>query len=440
MYIIALDFGTSSLKGAILNEHCDVVVSSKVEYELILKEGNKVELDPDTLFKAFLHCVREFEEFLPQVELIAFDTLSPSVVFMDRNGEALYPVITHLDRRSRNQTKQILNRMGDEFHKITGVLPFPGGVSITTILWMKENMPEVYSASHKIGHFNTYFYKKLTGEWVTDPVNASQMGLFETVGGQKWAKDICATFGIDISKLPEIVPAGTIVGKLCKEIADLTNLREGIPVAVGSNDAATAQVGAGNFSSGDVLNISGSSEILSILTDKPVIHKKYYLRNAVTPGLWQIFAISTGGFAVDWFRRELCREMSKEEFYNEYITEVIENNLARRPRVRFLPYLAEDRHSLERKTGRFSGLTLATTREEMLMAVLVGMHEPVLRAFNLASQFLKLNNTIKLTGGLTSEIYIRLKEMLFKGYDFEVVQDCTLKGSTKLALEGLNNH
>lgn len=262
------------------------------------------------------------------------------------------------------------------------------------------------------------------------------MGLFETVKSQNWSKDICNTFDININKLPDIMYAGTIAGNLCKEVANLTGLREGIPVALGSNDAATAHIGADNFNAGDVLDISGSSEILTILTDKPIMNKKYYLRNAVTPGLWQIFAISTGGFAVEWFRQEFCKDMDKDEFYKKYIVEIVQN--IKKTTVEFLPYLAGDRHSLEKKRGGFTGLTLDTRREDMLMSILIGMHNPIIETFDLASKFLNLNKTIKLTGGLTGEAYIQLKKMLFKGYNFKIVQDCPLIGNAKLALKALN--
>ncbi|RKL62589.1 sugar kinase [Thermoanaerobacteraceae bacterium SP2] len=438
MYILSVDFGTSSVKSAILDEKFNIVASSKVEYNFNIKDSDKIELDPDVVFEAFVQCIHKFQNYSSKVELIAFDIFSPSVLFMDENGKALYPIITHLDRRSRRQTEQILDVMGeDEFQKITGVLPFTGGVSVTTILWMKENMPDIYNNSYKIGHFNTYFYKKLTGIWAIDPVNASQMGLFETVKSQNWSKDICNTFDININKLPDIMYAGTIAGNLCKEVANLTGLREGIPVALGSNDAATAHIGADNFNPGDVLDISGSNEILTILTDKPIMNKKYYLRNAVTPGLWQIFAISTGGFAVDWFRQEFCKDMDKDEFYNKYIVEIVQN--IKKTTVEFLPYLAGDRHSLEKKRGGFTGLTLDTKREDMLMSILIGMHNPIIETFDLASKFLNLNKTIKLTGGLTGGAYIQLKKMLFKGYNFKIVQDCPLIGNAKLALKALND-
>ncbi len=242
---------------------------------------------------------------------------------MDRGGAALHPIIAHLDRRSKKQTRDILEIMGKEkFQSITGVQPFTGGVSITTILWMMENKPDIYNSAYKIGHLPTYIYQKLTGCWAIDPVNASMMGLYETTKWGTWSDEILDTFNISKDKLPEIYNAGEILGVLNKKIADLTGLSEGIPVALGSNDAAVAQIGAGNTEEGDILNISGSSEMISVISEKPVISDSYYLRNSVIPGKWQIFAITVGGFAIDWFREEFYKDMDKKTFFESEVPDV----------------------------------------------------------------------------------------------------------------------
>ena len=439
MHILSVDFGTSSVKAAVLNKELDIVASAKVEYELRISENDKVELNPDEVFEAFIKCTQELGEYVKRVDIITFDNFSPSVIFMDGNGQPLSHIITHLDRRSRKQTEDILNIIGEDgFQSITGVLPFTGGVSATSILWIKENMPGIFNSACKAGHFNTYFYKKLTGVWAIDPVNASMMGLYETVKDTGWSKDICKALEIPIDKLPDIAPGGAVLGRLGKEIAAITGLREGIPVALGSNDAATAQVGADNVNAGDILNISGSSEILTVITDKPILNKKYYVRRAVTPGKWQIFATTAGGFAIEWFRNVAFMDMDISTFYQKYMPGIVKAGMEK-TEVRFLPYLAGDRHSLEKKRGGFTGLTLGTKREDMLLAVLYGMHEPMINTMELAARFLQLSKTIKVTGGLSSNDYmLDFKKSLFPGYKFQTVDNCPILGNAKLALQSWN--
>lgn len=439
MYILSVDFGTSSVKTSVLNKMNNVVLFSKEEYDYKVIDKDKVELDPTIMFNCFVKSMESLDQYKKDIEAVAYCTFSPSLVVMDKDGDELYPVITHLDRRSRKQSASIIEVMGkDAFKSITGVLPFSGGVSLTSLLWIKENLPDIFNKTYMIGHLNTYVYKKLTGCWATDPTNASMIGLYETVRLKGWSQDICHTFNIPMHILPEIHTAGTIIGKLTRKAADLTGLKQGIPVVLGSNDAATAQIGADNVNSGDILNISGSSEMISIITDRPEVNDRYYLRNAITPGMWQIYATTIGGFALEWFRKEFYREIDQNSFYCKYLPEAL-NHCTEKSTIKFLPYLAGDRHSLRKKRGVFSGLTLDSTREDMLAAILRGIQEPIDKTIKLSRRFMELSGTLKITGGLAGEAYINYKRLAFKEFEIKVIENCPTLGNGKLAWDSLNN-
>ncbi|MGI6189190.1 MAG: FGGY-family carbohydrate kinase [Clostridiales bacterium] len=436
MYLLSMDFGTTSIKMGILTRDLELIKTAKAEYRYRVYNHNWVELDIEDVIAAMAEGLKNLSDYLEKVEIVVFDTFSPSVVIMDREGEALYPIITHLDRRSKKQMKYISREIGvTEFQNITGIKPFIGGASVTSMLWLKENEPSLFNKAYKIGHFNTYVYHLLTGIWVTDPVNASMTGLFETIEGSGWSDTICKTVGIPEQKLPDIVKPGVIAGHLTRKAAQLTGLREGIPVAVGTNDAAAAQAGAGNTKAGDMLIVSGSSEMISILTDKAVVNDKYYLRRAAADGLWQIFAITASGLVIDWFRREFYKEMDETTFYREALPAAIRQYYG--TKVRFAPYIAGDRQSLMQRTGAFTGLTLDSTREDLLVSILVGIHKPIITVIEISGSFLELNNIIKLTGGMVDEAFIGLKKKVLKGYDFEVIYDCHLYGNAVLAMNQL---
>ena len=437
MNILSIDFGTSSVKISVLNDKLSILHSVKVLYDMRVLNSDWVEMDAPLVFAAMIKGIQQLSQYANTIGVIAFDTFSPSMVFMDECGTPLYPLITHLDRRSKKQTQDILDRMGKEdFQRITGIQPFTGGASITTVMWLKENEPDIFRRTCKFGHLSTYIYKQLTGLWITDPTNASMTGLYQTTKWTTWSDEICGTFGIPMAKLPEIELSGTIAGHLTEKAALLCGLKQGIPVSVGSHDTTVAQVAAGNCNSGDVLDISGSNEMISILTDQPIVDDRYYLRNAITPGQWQIFAITASGLTIDWFRKEFYRDVDENTFYNtilgDVIDECIENEL-----VRFRPYLAGDRQSLTPKRGGFTGLTLATTRNDLLAAILIGIHEPIINTIKICEQFMQLNHNIKMTGGMLSPKFIGLKGKLLPDYQFEIKLDGPIIANAMLALRGL---
>jgi sugar (pentulose or hexulose) kinase len=106
--------------------------------------------------------------------------------------------------------------------------------------------------------------------------------------------------------------------------------------------------------------------------------------------------------------------------------------------VKFLPYLSGDRHSLKKKRGGFTGLSLDTGRDEMFAALLRGVNEPILTTLAICGKKMKLDKKIKITGGLAvSEAYMRLKRQLYEGFEFEVRDDCAVLGNARLAYSKL---
>ena len=103
MVILSADLGTSSVKLSVLDENLHILDSAKVEYQIRVKNGDWVELDADVVLEAMMEGIRKLSKYAEQIELIGFDTFSPSMTFMDEEGNALYPILTHLDRRSEER-------------------------------------------------------------------------------------------------------------------------------------------------------------------------------------------------------------------------------------------------------------------------------------------------------------------------------------------------
>jgi sugar (pentulose or hexulose) kinase len=434
MLFLSIDFGTSSVKMSVMDQHLDIKQTAKVDYPYIILPGEKYEINPEELFKGLYAAANQLDPDLrKQVEIVCYDTFSPSPVFIKKDGSLSYPnIITHMDRRSRQQTQYIIDHFGkDEYLNITGFYPFAGGAGFMTVCWFMQNAYDYLDKTYRIGHLPTYIHHELTGEWVVDLVNASMLGLYETTKQSAWSKQIIDAFQLKPDWFGEIFNPGTLCGNLLPDQAARLGLKSGIPVAVGTNDMAAAQVGAGNKEAGRIMNTAGSSDMVSILTDKPIVNPNYYLRNAAMPGLWQIYATTAGGFAIDWFYSQFCLDMNKDYFYHEFIENSL-NEWKEDGEVVFDPYLTGDRQSLDKKTGAWRGLTLAATREEMLAAMLKSMNRVLNGTIREASQFVELNDTIKLTGGMSTQKYIDLKSREIPGFNFEVVDNCSILGNVEL--------
>jgi xylulokinase len=437
LYILALDIGTSSLKAGIFDRNDNLVFTDKEDYEYETI-GMHVQMDPEKIWRAFLSVTRKVSDYLDKVELIVQCVLSPSLIPMDETGDPLYPSIIHWDRRSVKQAKKALSQIGKErFLKLAGNLPYPGGISLTSLLWIKDQEPNIFKKAYKFGHMNTFFLKRLTGNWSIDPTNASLTGLYHTVSRIGWIEDFAREFKIPIEKLPPVIQCLDLVGRVTREVSSVTGIKSGTPVLMGSNDTSSAALGAGVIENGQILNISGSGELCAVCLDKPIPDEKYYLRTHPLPNRWLIFDLTTGGFALEWFRSEFCREINEDAFYHSYLPAILTEK--RKTTVKFLPHLAGDRTSLKQKRASFSGLTLDTSREDCLCAISEAILDRTKNLLNKTARKIDLDRTIYLTGGRANQALLDYKKRRLPGFEITVKEDCALYGCALMARKLLKN-
>lgn len=438
MIFLSLDIGTSAVKVSLVDDELRELESARAEYPYVLLPGAKVEIEPNALLRAVVEATGRLDAARRRdVDLVCYDTFSPSPVLMDSSGGLAYPnIITHLDRRSADQCEVVDRLLGrDRFLSITGLQPFAGGSGVMALLWIKQHEPHHLDSTHQVGHLASFLHHWLTGEWTTDLVNASMFGTYETTTQAGWSSTVIEGLGLDARWFGPVSRPGTVLGGLLPDAARALGVHAGTPVTVGTNDMAAAQVGAGNVEPGRIMNTAGSSDMVSILTDAPVVDPGYYLRNSAIPGIWQIYATTTGGFAFDWFRDQFAREVSREDFYGLLVPRALDG-YADDETVTFQPYLTGDRQSLEPKAGQWDGLTLATTREQMLAAMAKAMVRVLATTVERAGSVVRLHPEIKISGGLATEPFLRLKRSTFPGFDFQVVENCSVLGNVRLAQMG----
>jgi sugar (pentulose or hexulose) kinase len=436
-YIIAIDVGTQSLKACILDPELKIHERAQVFYSPLVKSNNRVEIDAEVLWRAFIDACSRLKR-RQQVDVISFSTLCPSLLPMDAKGDPLYPVILHLDRRSYRQAVWISEQVGEErLLQSAGNLPIPGGISITSLLWLKEHEPAIYERRDVIfGHVVTFFMKRLTGHFVIDPSNASFTGLYNTVAYTDWDRGLLQATEVAREKLPDVVMSTSVVGELRQPVARAAGLTPYIPVVIGANDTTCATVGAGVTEPGMLMNTSGTVEIMVLCLDRPLVSKNHLLRTHAYPERWLAMrTVGAGGASVEWFRNTFCKEMSKTEFYNEYLAEVLSS--PGRPQARFHPFLSGDRHRIQQKTGSFTRLTLNTTREDCLLALANGIVAFQIEGLLEWQRSVSLDSNIYHVGGGASKAYTGYKQKMLEDFTFIQLGETAVVGAARLALVAL---
>ncbi len=438
--ILAVDIGTTSMKiGAFRIVDCklELVRQFSQEYKVnVYNEGLFGDIEQEKWDAAFASGCKAMQDIVGEVEVISLSGTTPGFSVMDKNSNALYPAILMLDQRSNEQAKKIIETIGEKkLLQYTANMPVAGGCSLASLLWLKENMPDVFKNAYMFGHSNTYFAAKLTGNFAIDPSSASLSALYNTTANDHtWNEEIATTFGISMNQLPKIINAYESVGKVLPELAKKLGLKKEPHVLIGGNDATVAAYSVGVQEPGDIINVNGTCEITLICLGKCLGSANYNVRAHVIPDRWvTLHVLNAGGTALDWFKSVFCSEMKPKEFYTKFMSDSIEQWLEKESSVRYVPYLMGSRYSREPLKAEFAGLTRQTTREEMMAALIRGLCEYQKSHIKEISGYVPLKKKIHVTGGSVNPAFIKAKQKWMWPAKYVEEEQSSMKGAAMLA-------
>jgi len=460
--ILAVDIGTTGMKMGVfhvLDGAMSLVRQFSQGYEAnIYNDGLFGDIEQDKWRRAFAAGCRAMQDAISRVDVVSLSGTTPGLTAMDENGEALYPAILMLDQRSRRQAQCIVETVGIKtLLDTTGNMPVAGGCSLASILWIRDNYPDIFRKTRTFGHSNTYIARWLTGEAAIDPSSASLTALYNTVANDlSWNEDIAGAFGIRLDRLPRIIPAYASVGRVRQPLAGQLDFEREPAVLIGGNDAVLAAYSVGINDPGDIINVNGTCEITLVCLDQCLPSANYNIRAAVQPDRWlTLHVMNAGGKALDWFKGLFCSEMSDEEFYDRFLPAAIESWLDAQSGVTYVPYLMGSRYSLAHeiahcqhvlsseafhRTGQeplkaqLLGLTHQTSREEILAAIVRGLCEYQKAHLDEIAKDVPLKNIVHVTGGALNPALIRAKSKWMRDCQYVYQEQSSLKGAAMLAL------
>lgn len=251
--VLTIDFGTQSVRVALVNKKGDFVAMERVKYSPAYNspEPGYAEQDPEFYFENLCTCTKkiakEHKKDLENVIGISMAFFRDSVVAVDKNGKALRPAILWLDQRHA-EARDKLSPLSRMIFKLVGMGPtIELNRKRSMTLWMKENEPEIFDKTYKFLFLSTYINHKLVGSFVDSascqaghlPIN------FKTGQWYKYSSLRGPLFGVGPDKLCEVKKAGEILGEITEEAAKATGLPVGMKVFAGGSDKSAETLGLG---------------------------------------------------------------------------------------------------------------------------------------------------------------------------------------------------
>jgi xylulokinase len=433
MNLLALDCGSSSIIAGMLTGK-PVSGDEPRTFFKTRVNGPRVEVDAAQILKAVHTSISALGLAARKADLIALAVMSPAWVAMDGKGKAITPLVTHQDRRSVEEARAIEQRIGKKRHlKLAGNRPYPGGISSTTWAWYQKHHPEVLKKADLVGHLSTFLHRRMTGARVMDPANASFTGLYRTTTLGGWSDELCAVVGAKRSQLPEILDGDQIGGHITRAAAREFGLTAGTPMLVSIVDGSAGMLMAG-ATVGQLFNVTGSTDVLALCTDKPKPREGVLTRALGVDGLWlTVSTLAAVASALYWAKLQFFPDITIEDF-RKLMIKLADQGAKAAGSVKFEPYMAGERTSIEQRQGVFTGLTLATTREQMLSAMIESLATASAARLPLLDDgSTKLLRTVVTSGGASD----RLDKLMHRDWPgqwkFKPVTEATMRGLWKLS-------
>lgn len=311
-YLVGVDIGTQSIKTSVYSEVGRLLASASREARHIHPEPGAVEEDPEFQFASVCSAIRECIATAGvdnnDVRAVGIAGQMAGVIGVDREGHAVTPYDSWLDRRCSPYIAAMQESAGDAILAVTGGAPsFNHGPKK---LWWKNERPRVFEKIAKFVQPSAYCGMRMCGlgaeDAFIDPTYLHFTG-FGDNALQCWNEDLCDSFAFPADKLPRIVGSHEVVGGLAKAMVETTGLREGTPVVAGCGDSAASFLSCGATQPGICVDIAGTASVFAATVDSfcPDRQKILGCGRSATPGLWHPYAyINGGGKNLSWFKDE----------------------------------------------------------------------------------------------------------------------------------------
>ncbi|MGA7192276.1 MAG: FGGY-family carbohydrate kinase [Anaerolineales bacterium] len=400
-YILCIDLGTSGPKVSLVNMQGEVLMHEFESTPISFLPNGGAEQKPSDWWNAVKSAAKRLiaRHLVPAQDIVAISATSQwsTTVAVDKNGRPLMNAVSWMDTRGAKYIEKITDGLikiqGYNVVKLLSWLNLTGGApahsgkdSIAHILFIKNELPDIYRDTYKFLEPKDYLNLELTGKfassydvslllWATDNRDPNHI---------HYDKKLLGMIGVDVNKLPDMKQSIDILGTIEPEVAAELGLSKDVKVVVGTGDTQSAAIGSGAVNDYDAHLYLGTSSWLSCFVPKKgtdIDHNMAAVPSAI-PGRYSVLnEQESAGSAVLHLRDNLI--FPDDDLATGKAPEnalIIFDQIAERvpagsDRVIFAPWLYGERTPIEDSTvrGGFFNVSLSTKREHFIRAVLEGV-------------------------------------------------------------------
>jgi len=369
---LGIDCGTQSTKVVLRDPASgEVVAVGRAPHELVERDDGTREQDPTWWIEALRIAVRDaIRDERYEIAGIGVSGQQHGLVCLDERDRPVRAAKLWNDTTTVRECEELTRTLGGESRvlQLIGNLILPG-YTAPKIAWLAAHEPDAYARTRRMCLPHDYLNLWLTGQFVTEPGDASGTAYFD-VRGRRYSDAVLAA--IDDRRdwkraLPPIVSSLTVIGALRGEAAEALGLEDGIPVSAGGGDNMCAAIGCDIVAEGPAAVSLGTSGTVFAYRSKAAVDPQ---------GEAAAFCDSTGGWLplAATLNCTSATEWARELFAMDHAAVDAAIAEGHAPGLTFLPYLSGERTpNRPRGSGIFVGLRPSHGRNALIRAVFEGV-------------------------------------------------------------------
>lgn len=410
MNILALDIGTTSMRGILYDASGKTLQTHSVQTPLLINQGlGTMEQSPDTYTNGIAQICTAIAQNHP-VDAISVTAFRSAPTLVDRDGNALCNFIMWQDTRNADICSRLRYANSDVYNRC--------GASINTVFtaskitWWKENEPELYQKAYKAMIVPDYIIHFMTGAFSTDYTYGSRTLLMD-IRRLRWDEDMLRLFSLDEEKLCPLVGQGTVCGHVNEAFARLTGIRQGTPVVTAGGDQQCGALGLGVLDASTIEVNSGTGSFVISLLDQPCLENTNVICNvAAVPGMYtQEMNIIASASALNWVVREFFPHLWGDPPKFDEVNRIAAETPVGSHGLLCVPHFqgCGSRDWNPTAAAGFWGYTLGSRREDMLRALYEGVACEIAKSIDALPPICQSAKEIAVAGGLSrSQVYLQI--------------------------------
>ncbi|WP_026894394.1 FGGY-family carbohydrate kinase [Clostridiisalibacter paucivorans] len=415
-YLIGIDNGGTMSKAALYNLLGEEVAASCYKTNTIMPSPGFTERDMEEMWQANVKAIKDVinTSKIDPRDIVGVATTGHGngMYLVDEEGKPSYNGIISTDTRAKKYVEKWY-----EDGTFEEVLPKTmqsiwAGQPVALISWFKDNKPEVLEKTKWIFMCKDYIRYRLTNETYAEITDMSGTNLMN-VRDVKYDRDLLKKFGIEeiMDKLPPIKYSSDICGYITKEVAEITGLVEGTPVAGGLFDIDASAIATGLIEEEKLCIVAGTWSINEYISKKPVISKDLFMTSIYCmKDHWLTTEASpTSASNLEWFISEIMEGGDKENCcVYDNVNDLVKGISPEDSNIIFLPFLYGTNVDADAKAC-FIGLSGWHKKPHLLRAIYEGVAFCHRAHIDRLLKYRDKPEAIRIAGGAAkSEVWIQI--------------------------------